>query len=93
MPDDVIVLKDGGDTSKFLMKRWYHMNKEAIDAKISQRIQEEELKRQKQEEETKYVPFFNFFPDGYILPLTKSKAFANAVDQIKSIQFCLWNDQ
>ena len=51
MPDDVIVLKDKGENSNFLLKRWYNMNKEEVDAKIQQRLAEEEEVRRKQEEE------------------------------------------
>ena len=51
VPDDVIVLKDKGENSNFLLKRWYNMNKEEVDAKIQQRLAEEEEVRRKQEEE------------------------------------------
>ena len=53
LPDDVIVLKDSGDGSKYLMKRYYNMNKDAIDEKIRLRIEEEEIKKKQAEEERK----------------------------------------
>ena len=62
MPDDVIILKDGGDTSKFLMKRWYNMNKEAVDEKINKRQQEDDIKKQMFEEDKKYVNFLILTP-------------------------------
>lgn len=53
LPDDVIVLRDSADGSKFLMKRYYHMNKDLIDEKIRKRIEEEELRKKQEEEERK----------------------------------------
>jgi adenylate/nucleoside-diphosphate kinase len=53
LPDDVIVLKDSGDGSKFLMKRWYNMHKDEIDEKIRQRIKEEEERKIRLEAERK----------------------------------------
>ena len=51
MPDDVIVLKDKGENSTYLLKRWYNMNKEEVDAQIRKRLEEEaERKRQMEEE-------------------------------------------
>ena len=50
VPDDVIVLKDSGE-SNFLMKRFYHMNKQDIDERIRVRIKEEEERKRRMEEE------------------------------------------
>lgn len=53
IPDDVIVLKDNSDGSKFLMKRYYNMFKDEIDEKIKERLKEEEERRIKLEQERK----------------------------------------
>lgn len=50
LPDDVIVLQDK-ENSEFLLQRYYHMNKEGIDAKIQARKEEEERKKRAIEEE------------------------------------------
>ena len=51
MPDDVIVLKDKGENSNYLLKRWYNMNREDVDAQIRKRVEEEEERRRAAEEE------------------------------------------
>lgn len=61
IPDDVIVLRDSGDGSKFLLKRYYNMNKDSIDEKIRIRLEEEELRRKQAEEERKYEVYILLF--------------------------------
>ena len=51
VPDDVIVLKDKGELSSFLLKRWYNLNREEVDAEIKQRLEQEEERRRVLEEE------------------------------------------
>lgn len=53
LPDDVICLKDN-DNGDFLLKRYYTINKEEIDAQIKLRKEAEEKKRKQEEEEKRY---------------------------------------
>ena len=46
IPDDVICLRDSSDNGRFLLKRWYEMNKEEIDNAFQLRkAQETQAKR------------------------------------------------
>lgn len=55
MPDDVICLKDESENGDFLIKRWYHSDKDAIDNIINTRKEAEEAEKMKREAEARLV--------------------------------------
>lgn len=44
-PDEVVFLKDSSEGMTFLLKRWYHLNKEEVDMKAKLRKEEEEREK------------------------------------------------
>ena len=66
MPDDVIVLKDKGENSNYLLKRWYNVNREELDGQIRKRVEEEEERRRVAEEERRYYKHEQIFLNFYV---------------------------
>ncbi|XP_071818767.1 adenylate kinase 9-like isoform X4 [Apostichopus japonicus] len=44
-PDEVVFLKDSSEGMTFLLKRWYHLNKEEVDMKVQLRKEEEDREK------------------------------------------------
>ena len=44
-PDEVIYLKDGSDGGLYLLKRWYRLNRDEVDAKVQERKDAEEMEK------------------------------------------------
>ncbi|PIK35904.1 putative adenylate kinase 9 [Apostichopus japonicus] len=44
-PDEVVFMKDSSEGMTFLLKRWYHLNKEEVDMKVQLRKEEEDREK------------------------------------------------
>ena len=53
--DEVICMQDNSEGGQYLLKRYYELNKEEIEAKITFRVEEEKRKQEELEEAARFV--------------------------------------